>query len=135
MKQPYEIKEQIKQAKFYHWKKFLKKNLKKTPDNCIYNRLITLPKTGHKIKVCGYNDCFDNCYRDVHAQKCNVFVFKKNREKLEEDFEGFFKDPLYVKQNFKDITALAWTLDSDIKGNKKPNIFKRMWRKIISIFK
>jgi hypothetical protein len=134
MKTPYQVREKLKQATFYHRKKYLKQNLKKLPWNCTYNKEITLPnKKGEKVRICTYNNCYDPCYKQEHSECCNVFTPKRSEKDLKEDFNNLLKDKEYVNKNFKDLTALAWTLGSDIKG--KPKLLVRIKNFFIKIIK
>lgn len=133
LRQNYEIRDKVKQVKFYYWKKYAAEHLARNPSNCAYNKEIILPdKNDHKIRVCTYNSCYDSCFKKEHADKCNVFTLAKNKEDLKKDFNQILKDSDYVKQNFKDLTALTWVLGLEANSTKKPNIFVRLWRKIFN---
>lgn len=116
----------LKEVKFHHLVVLYKKFLKKTPENCTYNKLYSfLGGDGkqHEIRLCMLHQengiqthLVDVCQADEDCVGCNAFVLRYSRE----DIKKMIEDELSVKkikeEKYPDICALEWVLERSAVG-------------------
>ena len=105
------IKNKFKQCKYQHLKKIYAKNLSRLPENCKYNKEISLPnRTRLNLCVFNFEDSYDAdlCYKSEHAKDCNAFCVKQSKEELYLDFLDDLKDDQVRATKYKDINTLFW---------------------------
>lgn len=118
MKSPTEIKNKIKQVKYEYLKQVFKEKLAVKPENCHYNKVVTLHDTNeYKTRLCTYYsdaDHYEICNTVTCAQKCNAFVFKHDKEdlrgRLDTDID---RNP----SKYPELSVLTWVLEQ--KENSK----------------
>lgn len=112
------VKQKLKQVKFRHLKKYLSANLKEDPRNCTHNEIQTSEKG--EVGVCGYEGAktqgmiCDINYDSDRAKTCGLFCPKKDKSSLKKEFFEFVDQSprAILAQEFSDITALMWVLET-----------------------
>jgi hypothetical protein len=127
MKSPTEIRDKTKQIQFEYLKAFYRQHLVKEPQNCAYNREITIQGSSERgLRVCTYfsdDSSFQVCNTNECSKSCNAFVARMDksqlRAKLEEDIR---EHPV----KYPEIMVLNWVLDKEKLPDEKPNIIERL---------
>ena len=106
-----ELIEKFKSLKYQHLKKILDRGLSKLPENCKFNKVITLPNK-YRLNICTFN--FDSnfeidlCYKVEHSKECNAFCPVRTKENLKEFFNSELMDPQIRATKYKDINIMLW---------------------------
>lgn len=113
-----EVQRRFAALKVRYLKRTLRKKMRRRPSNCHFNREHTIKKDGEEITV---RLCVlgverpewevDICDTAEQAMSCPAFLFKQDREAVEEEFEETFSQPEYLRDNHKDLFALSWVLE------------------------
>jgi len=119
----------LKQLRFRYMKTYLEKNLKRTPDNCLYNHLERF-SSGKKVGLCSYvpEDSslwgFIICDGDTsegvaQARRCEVFCTKRSPDELKEEFDLFMSTSTMgqIAYHYRDMAALMWVLETSGEGS------------------
>lgn len=136
MKREGQVRHKLKQVIFRHRKKFVEKGLSRRPENCAHNGVVRLPlHTGNraKIRVCRFvketgdwnnRVCDSSMAGDKQAVECPHFECKNTPESLKEEFSvklglnGEAIEPGVLAQEYPDVIALMWVLDTEKKSKK-----------------
>jgi hypothetical protein len=140
MKREGQIRHKLKQVIFRHRKKFVEKGLSRRPENCAHNGVVRLPvHTGNRatIRVCQYRDedtdewnnrvCDSTMAGDEQARHCPYFECGNTPDVLKATFSkklGLGGEEVKsgaLAQEYPDIIALMWVLESEQKNKKKPD--------------
>jgi len=133
MKRESQVRHKLKQVTFRHRKKFVEAGLSRRPSNCSHNGVVRLPiHTGNRatIHICrfqhGQDDwnnrvCDSSMGGDLQARDCPFFESLHSVDSLKEAFNrklGLGGEPVQagvLAQEYPDIIALMWVLDSEKK--------------------
>ena len=132
MKREGQIRHKLKQVIFRHRKRFVERGLSQRPENCAHNGVVRLPvHTGNRatIRVCRYQSedsgewnnrvCDSTMAGEEQARKCSYFQCRHTAEQLKDSFKGKLGlgekgvHPGALAQEFPDVVALMWVLDSE----------------------
>jgi len=124
-----QIKQKIKQVVYRHRKAFVRHGLARHPENCSYNKRVTLPvhmSNRAALHVCGYcpdgetpNNvvCDASMGGDRQAGECPFFEAKNTAEALKEEFNenlgingGAPREIGYIAKEYPDVAALLWVM-------------------------
>lgn len=138
------IKKKLKDAKFRYMKRELRDKLKKCPENCQYNERHTFTTYSyvegqekpvphvHEVGLCMYGAANPEEWQgkicdDVEtAQECPLFLGKFDKEDIKAAFEEKLEDPVVLAEQYKDLAALQWVLDTNI-VEEPLRAHQRMW--------
>lgn len=118
------IRHQLKQVRFRHRKRYLRRNLKFIPENCRHNALLKYPDDT-VIRMCthlevadaeGFHVCDEECGGVERARACQFFEVRKTQKELVTEFNEFFRNatPAEVSAHFPDAAALMWVLEEPV---------------------
>jgi len=133
MRRESQIRHKLKQVIFRHRKKYVENGLSRRPENCEFNRVVSLPiHTGNRatIRVCDYADddhendvvCDSTMGGERQAQKCPYFGCCNTPDTLKDEFSNKLglgaaeTQAGVIAKEYPDIIALMWVL-----GNGKQN--------------
>ena len=128
MKKVGAIWRKLKQLRFRYMKAYVEKFLKKTPDNCSYNREEVF-ESGKKVGLCEYvlEDSSpwgviicdgETKEGKTQARNCSKFCPRKSPEELKEEFDQFMSTATMgqIAYHYRDMAALMWVLEVSGKG-------------------
>lgn len=124
------IYQKLREVKYLHLTKLYKKYLKKTPENCTYNRSYKFMSDGseHEIRLCMlhqpelkieagvYPHLIDVCQELNHCINCNAFVLKYSKEDIKKLLEEEYNDKKLKERKYPDVCALEWVLEQSVIG-------------------
>lgn len=111
MKSPTEIKNKIKQVKYEYLKQIYQDKLSVKPENCHYNKVVTLcGQKEIKTRVCTYfsdSEHYEICDTLECANSCNAFIVKHSKDVLKDRLDvDIQKNP----NKYPEISVLSWVL-------------------------
>jgi hypothetical protein len=130
---PSNIRQKLKQVKYRHLQKLLKKRLAGHPANCLHNAEVAVPDNGtphDPLHICGYKgetefDGFGSVCDAKHggvekASACPCFQPRKSKDEIKAEFKDFFDTGTHgeVAYIYPDVAALMWTLDGDFEDDE-----------------
>jgi len=110
-----EIKDRLRQLKFYHYKKWMESKLISSPENCLHQR-----KVGDSIGLC--NRATDTGFRVCDSRRpetqkqpshCGCFELRHTKESLARDWDLLMDQErsVLVASGCGDVASLLWVLD------------------------
>lgn len=133
MKTPREIRHKIKQARYRHLKRAIRKGLSRKPCNCFFNRSVRPPNQPN-LGVCmkGAQDLStwkgvvcDEAHGGLgKASDCPFFKERRTKEEITAKFEDFLEGATFVEvaERYPDMAALMWVLkESEQETNEEDN--------------
>lgn len=120
MKSEEEIRKRVRDLKFRYLRRILRKDLKRRPHNCTFNREHTVQGTDGQditVRLCmlGSEDPtwdIDICDTPKQAVCCPAYLPRRNRDDIEAEFEANLADPEWMRENHRDLYTLTWVLDT-----------------------
>ena len=121
MKTPREIRHKVKQARYRHLKRAIRKGLSRKPCNCFFNRSVR-PHNQPNIGVCmkGSQDlatwkgvvCDEEHGGLGKASDCPFFKERHTKEEITAKFEASLEGATFVEvaEKYPDMAALMWVL-------------------------
>lgn len=121
MKTPREIRHKLKQAKYRHRQRAIRKGLSRKPCNCFFNRSVRPPNQAN-IGVCmkGSQDLStwkgvvcDEAYGGLgKASNCPFFKERHTKEEIIAQFDSSLEGATFVEvaERYPDMAALMWVL-------------------------
>ena len=120
MKSKGEVLHKIRQVRFRHIKKAIRKGLARHPHNCSYNKETEIHP--FRVRVCSHPDMLsgselpicDSRLGDL-SPNCDKFCAKHCKEDIKDQVKSLLNSPELgeVAYHYPDVAALVWVLDSD----------------------
>jgi hypothetical protein len=123
MKTESEVRKKLREVKKEYLSREYRAKLGRCPENCIYNyrHKVTLSDGEvSEVGLCMYGsgnpeEWNGNICDDIKtAEECPLFTLRHDKETVKTSFEDSLKDPRILANQYKDIAALQWALESDV---------------------
>ena len=123
MKTKNEILQKLKQVRYRHIKKSIRKGLARHPHNCVFNKEIEILQL--PVRVCSHPELVDNSFgkgqlpicddrlKDLSPQ-CPKFCSNNTKEELKESTKSTLSSEVgEIAYHYPDVAALIWVLDDE----------------------
>jgi hypothetical protein len=120
------VYKKLREVKFHHLVVLYKKLLKKSPENCTYNKFYVFTGSDgkkHEIRLCMLHQeqgvqlhLIDVCQAGEDCADCNAFVLKYSRENIKKILENELSNKKIKETKYPDICALEWVLERSAVG-------------------
>jgi len=126
VRNPGQIRQQLKQVLFRHLQRLLRNNYRKSPETCRFNRRESLGDTGQKVGVCRW-DVHEDKTSSPRGKLCDTRVFGcagmagacrwwepvRQGTEIKTDFKTLITtgDRGQIAAQYPDVAALMWVLD------------------------
>jgi hypothetical protein len=124
VRNPGQIRQQLKQVIFRHLQRELKESFKRTPERCRFNQDHDVKGLGI-VHLCMFADRDKDKPRKMlcdtrqwgglrQARNCSQWSPKLSKELIKARFRDRLADPVQRVQHYPDIAALMWVLDGGV---------------------
>lgn len=133
MKSRQEVKQRLRQATYYHYKRFAKERLRPRPANCAHNypNKVRGETVGgcaaHAVTGFLFCDDKDPAHND-RPSKCGQFTCRHNKETVNSEWaERIESVETLFEHGYRDIVMLMWVLESgeslsDVSEDSVPSV-------------
>ncbi len=114
-----EVLQKLKQLRFRHIKRVLKKALRVAPSTCAHNRMVEIPASNERVGLCCCPGLVLGVCDDILGDRsggCSSWEGRHSKEELKEELKSTFDSApaSELSRLYPDVATLMWVLsDSD----------------------
>jgi hypothetical protein len=115
MKTSGEVSQKLKQLRFRHIKRVLKKALRRAPSTCVHNKAVEITSSNERIGLCCCPELTLSVCDDVlgdRSNECSSWIALCEKEQLKQELKDTFESaPVSeISRLYPDVATLMWVL-------------------------